>query len=80
MAKQYKLKPCPFCGSSDAPRLDTRHGKDGWRDRYMVVCDYTDGGCGSSSGWYYYFVEAIERWNQRANSDNLSPVGEEGSQ
>ena len=74
MSDEINLKPCPFCGSSDAPRLYTRHGKDGWRDRYMGVCDYTDCGGGSSSDWYYYPVEAIERWNQRANSNNLSPV------
>lgn len=76
---KIKLKPCPFCGSTDAPRLYTRHGKDGWRDRYMVLCDYDDGGCGSSSGWYHYPGEAVECWNRRANSDDLSPVGEENN-
>ena len=60
-----ELKPCPFCGSGDAPRLMTRHGKDGWRDRYYVLCDYSDGGCGSSSGWYHYIEEAVECWNMR---------------
>ena len=60
------LKPCPFCGSGDAPRLYTRHGKDGWRDRYMVICDYDDGGCGSCSGWYTTIGDTIECWNTRA--------------
>lgn len=60
-----ELKPCPFCGSGDAPRLMTRHGKDGWRDRYYVLCDYSDGGCRSSSGWYHYIEEAVECWNMR---------------
>lgn len=74
MSDQIKLKPCPFCGSSDAPRLYTRHGKDGWRDMYMVLCDYTYGGCGSSSDCYPYPSEAVDRWNRRANSDDLSLV------
>lgn len=66
---EYKLKPCPFCGSSDAPRLMTRHGKNGWRDRYYVICDYEDGGCGSSSGWYHTKPEAASFWNRRERND-----------
>ncbi len=61
----FELKPCPFCGSADAPRLYARHGKDGWHDRYMVICDYEDGGCGSGSGWYTTDYEAVDCWNRR---------------
>ena len=43
----------------------TRRGKDGWRDRFYVLCDYNDGGCGASSGWYHYADEAVWAWNRR---------------
>ena len=58
-----KLKPCPFCGNE--PTIVIRKGKDGWRDRYSVLCDYEHGGCGAESGWYHYESEAIEAWNKR---------------
>lgn len=66
MSDEIKLRFCPFCGSTDAPRMYTRHGKNGWLDRFMIICDYDDGGCGGSSGWYHYPREAIECWNRRA--------------
>ena len=69
-----ELKPCPFCGSADAPRLYTRHGKDGWRDRYMVICDYEDGGCGSEGGWYTTDDEAVECWNRRKLITNYTII------
>jgi Lar family restriction alleviation protein len=58
-----KLKPCPFCGGEGTVII--RKGKNGWRDRYAVLCDYEHGGCGSESGWYHYESEAIEAWNRR---------------
>ena len=64
-----KLKACPFCGSKDAPRIITRNGKDGWRDRSYIVCAWEDGGCGSASGWYYTKEEAAHCWNRRAKND-----------
>ena len=72
MSDEIKLRECPFCGSTDAPRLYTRHGKDGCRDMYIVLCDYDDGGCGSSSGWYHYPSEAVECWNRRAGDPDAS--------
>ena len=60
-----ELKPCPFCGN-DSPMFITMHGKDGWRDRFCVLCNYSDGGCGAESGWYHYVAEAIDAWNRRA--------------
>lgn len=62
-----KLKRCPFCGG--AGRIIVRKGREGWRDRYSVLCDYEHGGCGSESGWYHYETDAIEAWNKRADSD-----------
>lgn len=64
-----EIKECPFCGSTEAPRLYTRHGKDGWRDQYYVLCDWNDGGCGASSGWYHYKSEAIAMWNMRKEEE-----------
>ena len=60
---ERKLKPCPFCGNE--PTIIVRKGKDGWRDRYSVLCDYEHGGCGAESGWYHYETEAVESWNKR---------------
>ena len=58
-----ELKPCPFCGGE--PTIVVRKGKDGWRDRYSILCDYEHGGCGAESGWYHYESEAVEAWNKR---------------
>ena len=57
------LKPCPFCGSE--PTIRIFRGKDGWRDRYAVLCRYDEGGCGAESGLYHYESEAIKAWNRR---------------
>ena len=60
---EQKLRRCPFCGNE--PTIVIRKGKDGWRDRYSVLCDYEHGGCGAESGWYHYEAEAVESWNRR---------------
>ena len=39
---EIKLRPCPFCGSEDAPRMMTRNGKDGWRDRFINERPYSE--------------------------------------
>lgn len=62
--KDYSLKPCPFCEKKE-PTIWVRVGRNGWRDRYCVLCDYDDGGCGSESGWYHSEAEAVECWNRR---------------
>lgn len=64
------LKSCPFCGGE--PTEVVRKGKDGWRDRYAVLCDYEHGGCGAESGWYHYRNEAVEAWNRRSTSKGTS--------
>lgn len=35
---------------------------------YTVVCDYHEGGCGATSGWFTNREKAIERWNTRGVS------------
>lgn len=57
------LKPCPFCGNE--PTIRIFEGKDGWRDRYAVICRYDEGGCGAESGLYHYQEEAVYAWNRR---------------
>lgn len=59
-----ELKYCPFCGN-EVVRLIKRYGVDGWRNKYYISCDYNDGGCGASSGWYHSPEEAVECWNRR---------------
>ena len=62
------LKPCPFCGGD--PTIRVFKGKDGWRDRYAVICRYDEGGCGAEGGLYHYEEEAIEAWNRRAGEQD----------
>jgi Lar family restriction alleviation protein len=62
-----ELKPCPFCGNE--PTIRIFKGKDGWRDRYAVICRYDEGGCGAESGLYHYESEAIEAWNRRVKDE-----------
>jgi len=65
---EIKLKKCPFCGTE--PTEIVRKGKDGWRDRFAVLCDYEHGGCGAESGWYHYREEAVDAWNRRYKEPN----------
>lgn len=71
-----KLLPCPFCGKSvivcftDARELATcgRYAdcEEDDCDMVAVVCDYTRGGCGATSGYRETEEEAAELWNRRA--------------
>lgn len=61
---ELKLRNCPFCGF-DSPTMRIYKGKDGWRDRYAVICRYDEGGCGAEGGMYHSAIEAAEAWNQR---------------
>lgn len=65
MIKQEdSIRKCPFCGNPK-PRLIMIRGRDGFRNRYGVLCDYNEGGCGAQGGLRHYKFEAIEVWNQR---------------
>lgn len=58
------ILPCPFCGFR-APHLSAHPGTDGFRDRFSVLCDYQDGGCGADGPWRHEREDAIVAWNQR---------------
>ena len=58
------MKQCPFCGNQRV-KLQKVEGKDGWRDKYYVLCDYRDGGCGASGGIRHMAIEAEQVWNMR---------------
>ena len=60
------LKPCPFCAFTH-PKVVVlpRKASERFTIKYMVVCDYRDGGCGAASGWCASAQEAIDSWNQR---------------
>lgn len=55
---------CPFCGFKE-PHVTVHPGVDGFRDRYSVLCDYRDGGCGADGPWYHSREEAVGAWNRR---------------
>lgn len=55
---------CPFCGFKD-PHIVTHAMVDGFRDRFSVLCDYRDGGCGADGPWYHSRAEAVDAWNRR---------------
>ncbi len=73
------LLPCPFCGATDAVRLDDGDSwdflPDGEPVTWAVVCDYNRGGCGGSGGFRDSQKDAIAAWNQAA--DRLSALEEE---
>lgn len=71
-----EFKPCPFCGKDVVTAVcvaELEHMDDGdpYYDRalhkFAAVCNYTAGGCGASTGfWYDSRSAAIESWNRRA--------------
>lgn len=73
---EINLKPCPFCGSEAAPEiftlaeiacLDEDEATEFELSHFSVVCNYSRGGCGASTGGICETEEeAAERWNQRA--------------
>lgn len=72
-----KLKPCPFCGGTNlfvGTIADVEMQSEDHEDyeynseHYVVVCDYTEGGCGASTGGGACCEEeAIEVWNRRTH-------------
>ena len=73
-----ELKPCPFCGGTkiwigtiaESEMQDENHPDYEFNsEHYTVVCDYSEGGCGASTGGSARTKEAaIKAWNRRANN------------
>ncbi len=63
-----RLRCCPFCGNT---HLSVRkiEGRDGWGDRYSILCRYDEGGCGAESGMYCTPEYAKGSWNDRVMDD-----------
>lgn len=68
-----ELKPCPMCGETKAIKIsncirleecDSFEYCDKGTFK-LVVCDYSNGGCGASSGYRPTVQKAIEAWNTR---------------
>lgn len=61
-----KLKACTFCGFAK-PKVVLLQPDDVNRyvNKFMVLCDYREGGCGAASGWFNCPEEAEYMWNQR---------------
>ena len=70
-----KLEPCPFCGGTkiwigtiaECETQDKNHPDYEFNSQhYVVVCDYSEGGCGASTGGSARTEEdAIKAWNRR---------------
>lgn len=70
-----KLESCPFCGGTkiwigtiaECEMQDKNHPDYEFNSQhYVVVCDYSEGGCGASTGGSARTVEdAIKAWNRR---------------
>lgn len=68
--QRQELLPCPFCGeskASDFERNDEYYDDDlpTSEHQFRVICDATDGGCGSSTGFRKTTEAARKLWNTR---------------
>lgn len=61
---ELEIRKCPFCGFEGC-FVRMEKGKDGFRDRYYVICDYGWGGCGAAGGERHSMAEAVGCWNER---------------
>lgn len=69
-----ELKPCPFCGSDNAPHvtdcIETMvcHNIAECEDEtlFWVTCSVLRGGCGAEAGYVRDKDDAISAWNARA--------------
>lgn len=66
-----KLKPCPFCGSTDVEVINALEEQPEMeligltKDNWNVVCNE----CHAFGGTQRTEAEAIEAWNRRANDE-----------
>ena len=57
-----KLKPCPFCGSTDIDTYETDTGIMGLRGYHYVMC----GDCYAETSKMDKKQDAVKLWNRRA--------------
>lgn len=67
--EDVKLLPCPFCGEDVAEVGDYNNIHDiddeDSDEGYTVVCTFSKGGCGASTGWAESAAVAVALWNRR---------------
>lgn len=65
--KPKKLKPCPFCGSTNIETIEIcREWSDGWDDYRENYWHVRCNDCDVLVGEFWDVDEAIESWNKRA--------------
>ena len=79
--EEIRLEPCPFCGKNTGEVTTAKeleyckkfeeetcpcfdYGESNCY-LYTVVCNYHNGGCGATSGYFTDRDKAIMRWNRR---------------
>lgn len=66
-----ELQDCKHFEDGMCPRFEYNdYESEGWEwdcSMFSVVCDYTNGGCGASTGWKKTVQEAVEDWNKRTD-------------
>ncbi|WP_371378843.1 Lar family restriction alleviation protein [Sporomusa aerivorans] len=67
-----ELKNCPFCGGNEIDFSDCKRLEDCERfeccdekEYVLVVCNFSKGGCGASSGYFDTKEKAVSAWNRR---------------
>lgn len=84
-----KLKPCPFCGSTnltvgldfeeydvigeDEPEFERLYDPESQYMNWVVVCNAHSGGCGAMGGHSQSRQGAIKAWNRR-HVDECHPI------
>ena len=65
----YQIQRCPFCGVDHAKIISQaelwEEDTASCAERYTVVCDRDDGGCGATCGFHESKQKAVCRWNTR---------------
>ena len=77
------LKPCPFCGNSgdgiavitEQEMAEMSDGQ-GSNEGFYIICQATNNGCGSNSGWGISIDSASAIWNTRITQDKVVEVKE----
>ena len=70
VAQRCDVKECEMCSNfEDEDRCPAYHDAEPCMGGVFVICDFTYGGCGASTGWYKTYDEAVEAWNKRAGDE-----------